>query len=160
MSASVNVTDSSIITTLLGAVAGGIVSYFVSGKVARDQIETQYSLQNKRERRDWYKRTNELAGLASSDWYDVMNSGKVDYEVNPTEKFQSNREELRKHAAVGQSLDVDYEVVSKLEQSAANFKLSLSHLDSGTNLADIEQELIPMLSEVQEESHEKVSELS
>ena len=150
----------SVATTLLGAAAGGIVSYIVSGRVAREQIEAQYSLQNKRERREWYKKANELAELASSDWYDIMNSGEVDYEVSSTETFQSNREELRKHAAVGQSLDVDYEIVSELEQAAANFKLALSHLDSGTDLAAIEHELIPMLNKVQEESQEQVSELS
>jgi hypothetical protein len=145
---------------LLGAIAGGIVSYFVSGKVARDQIKAQYSLQNKRERRDWYKRANELAELTLSDWYDVMTSGEVPHNVDATGKFDTRREELRRHAAVGQSLNVDYETVSKLEQAAADLSLALTQLNSGKDLADIEHELDPMLEEIQEESQEKVSELS
>jgi len=150
----------SVATTLLGAVAGGIVSYFVSGKVARDQIEAQYNLRNKRERRDWYKKANELAELTLSDWYDVMSSGEVDHDVDATGKFDTRREELRKHAAVGQSLNVDYDVVSNLEQAAADLSLALTQLDSGKDLAEIEHRLDPMLEEVQEESQEKVSELS
>lgn len=150
----------SVATTLLGAIAGGIVSYFVSGKVARDQLEAQYNLQNKRERRNWYQKANELAELASSDWYDVMTSGEVDHDVNAVEKFQNRRETLRKHAAVGHSLDVEYEVVSKLEQAASNFNLALAHLDSGTDLADIEHQLNPLLDDIIEESQGKISELS
>lgn len=58
------------------------------------------------------------------------------------------------------TLDVEDEAVSKLEQAAANINLALSSLDSGTDLADIERELIPMLKRVQDEAQDNIPNIS
>ncbi|MFD1513021.1 hypothetical protein [Halomarina rubra] len=149
----------SVFGALAGAIAGGAISYVVSLRVAKEQVEAQYGSQTRRARYDWYTQANALAEVTEADWYDVMNRREVDHDVRPVERFTNRRDELRDHAAKGGPLDVDEQVVDGLEQLAADLNHALTQLDSGVKLAAIERELHPTIEQVQETANQQAAEL-
>lgn len=85
-----------------------------------------------------------------------MTSGERDYEIDAKSTFLDRRAELREHAARGQGLDADEDVIQNLQQAASSLGHAVSELDSGKNLATIEKEtLIPTLDAIESVCEQK-----
>ncbi|TKX79539.1 hypothetical protein EXE53_15350 [Halorubrum sp. SD626R] len=144
-----------VIAALISSIFGGAVSYLVSNKVAKRQVQEEMKLENEQRMREWYERANALAERTNDDWWEVMTSGERDYEVDAKTIFLDRRDELREHAAQGKGLGADEAVIENLQQAAADLDFAISQLDSGKELASIEKEsLLPTLDKIEEECNE------
>lgn len=85
-----------------------------------------------------------------------MTSGEKDYDIDAKSTFLDRRDELREHAARGQGLGADEDVVQDLQQAARGLEHAVSELDSGKQLATIEKEtLLPTLDSIEATCNEK-----
>jgi hypothetical protein len=140
-----------VVSATLSSILGGGISYIVSSKVAKKQVQTQIALENEQRLCEWYEQSIALVQRTRDDWWEVMTSGEKDYEIDAKSTFLDRRDELREHAARGQGLGADEDVVQNLQQAASSIGHAVSELDSGKNLAVIEKEtLLPTLHEVEE----------
>lgn len=148
--------SSAISAAVISAVLSGIISYFVSRKTATSQVRTQFEYQNMQKRKEWYEQAISLANRAEDDWWDAMGSGEKEYKVDAQSIFLERRDELREHAAKGEGLGVDVEVIVDLQGASDCFSQAANDLNSGADLATIEKKhLLPALDAVIEKSKEK-----
>lgn len=147
-------------TVVLSSLLGGIVSYFVSKRVAADTAEKQYSMDSRRNRLEWHKKTRKLASLVEEDWFEVVTQSEAEYEVDDTDIFITRRDELREHAAEGKALNIDFDITQRLDQLAAELNVALNELDSGKQLAEIETSIQSEVDSLITETEERIQELS
>lgn len=146
---------STVTASVISALLSGAISFFVSKRVAKEQAREQMRLEHQQRLREWYERCIALAQRTNDDWWEVMASGESDYDVDSEEIFLARRDELREHAARGQGLGADEEVVQNLKQASGHLNYATSKLDSGRKLADIEGDLLPLLDLTEEMCEEK-----
>jgi len=145
-----------LVPPILGAAAGGAVSWYLAPRIAERKAEKQFELQNEQKRLDWYERAATLAERTEDDWWDVMNRGEARYEIDAVDIFRSRRDELREHAARGEAVGVDSDTTEMLQSAAADLNLAVNRLDDGHELAKIEKgSLLRTLDNIKSESKER-----
>jgi len=121
------------------------ISGLVSLLVARHTVDKRVDEERQRDVEKWYVEAGVQAELAETDWSnEILSEGSTE---GPSEQVLRNRaSKLEEHAAKGNFLDVDGDVVSALQQISASYRyaallLERDNRDSGSELKEIEDEM-------------------
>lgn len=149
---------SAAISAIISAIVSGAISYVVSSKVTKEKVETRIKLENEQRLKEWYERSVELARRTNDNWIDMMIGARRDYNMDIKDTFLNRHEELREHAARGEALGADKEVIQQLQKAARSLWDTVHQYDGGRSVADIETNSpIPTLESIEETCNQKES---
>lgn len=149
---------SATISAIISAIVSGAISYVVSRKVTKEKMETRIKLENEQRLNEWYERSVELARRTNDNWVDMMVGARKDYNMDIKDTFLNRHEELREHAARGEALGADKEVIQQLQKAARSLWDTVYQYDGGRSVSDIETNSpIPTLESIEETCNQKES---